>query len=66
MFASAEVVMHRQEVCRTCDRYQPLLALCGVCHCFMPVKARLAAAECPLKKWGAVQEDQSHVDHHDP
>ncbi len=29
---------------------------CGVCGCFMHIKARLKFAHCPLDKWDAVEE----------
>ena len=39
----------RMDTCRSCEKYRHFV--CMECGCFMPVKTRLRAAECPLKKW---------------
>ena len=37
----------RIEICKACSYYLPLLGNCGVCKCFMKIKARLAPMGCP-------------------
>lgn len=41
----------RLKVCSGCDRYDDESNRCGVCGCFLALKAQGAAFNCPLKKW---------------
>ena len=43
----------RIRVCRKCDQnYWIGRALfCSICKCFVPAKARVEGAKCPLGKW---------------
>ena len=54
IFASEETFEERLSICKNCEKYINLSNQCRVCLCFMPVKARFAAAECPVKKWDRV------------
>lgn len=51
-----EETHRRLEICRACDRFLAMAQLCKECLCFMPAKARLSHAECPIGKWGPVKE----------
>lgn len=46
----ALIAEERLATCRQCDRFQTN-GVCTECGCFMQFKARLAAMECPRKKW---------------
>jgi hypothetical protein len=45
-----EVAASRLAVCVDCPEYL-LTSQCRKCGCFMPVKAGLEHASCPLGKW---------------
>lgn len=53
-YVDSAIQASRMEICHGCDRLNGLLQTCRECGCFMPAKTRLAHAECPLGKWGAV------------
>jgi hypothetical protein len=41
----------RYDICKACPELIDLTKQCKQCGCFMPLKTKLAKAECPLKKW---------------
>lgn len=45
----------RSAICKACDVFDPIKGQCvrakGGCGCYMPAKAKLARASCPLGKW---------------
>jgi hypothetical protein len=45
-----ETALTRLNICNGCDRLHA--RICGECKCFMPMKVKLAHAECPIGKWG--------------
>ena len=44
----------RLSICHQCDRLIGKLNICKECGCQMDLKTSLPHAECPLKKWVAV------------
>lgn len=40
----------RISLCNACEKYRKTKQ-CGVCGCFMPLKAKFKRAACPLGKW---------------
>ncbi len=46
---SDEVYKERLSICETCSERQD--EICIQCGCHLPLKARWATQECPLKKW---------------
>lgn len=42
----------RLSICRACPEFKPETSQCGVCTCYMNIKAHMATAACPLNKWG--------------
>jgi len=42
----------RQAICDACEHRRG--PLCRQCKCVIAVKTRLAASQCPLNKWAAV------------
>ena len=46
-----EIYEDRIAICRGCKHYLSLLGNCGICKCFMKIKARLAPMSCPKKYW---------------
>jgi len=51
VMVSKRVAAHRLVRCESCERLEG--ARCLECGCFIKVKAKLVAAECPLGKWEA-------------
>lgn len=45
------VIDKRLEACITCEFFLATKQ-CAHCKCYMPVKATLSNAECPIGKWG--------------
>ncbi len=41
----------RMQICTRCPKYEPTLARCRECGCFLKLKARIKSMECPLGKW---------------
>lgn len=41
----------RLKVCEACEHFEQGLRRCSICHCFMDVKTKFVAAECPINKW---------------
>jgi len=47
-----EIKRERKAVCSDCEEYVPATTQCRQCSCAMGIKGWLAAASCPLGKWG--------------
>ena len=52
---SEEDAKARYDICKQCPELLKITKQCKKCGCIMPAKTRLAAAECPLHKWGSVK-----------
>ena len=52
MFVTLKEYNARLSVCSGCDKYNHTLKTCGVCGCFMPLKAGASMMTCPDNKWG--------------
>jgi len=57
-FVPDNVYDDRIAICRECPHYKSLLGNCGICKCFMKVKARIAPMECAdnPKRWEKTTE----------
>jgi hypothetical protein len=49
--ADAKKYEERIKICRQCELFDRYQRRCRKCGCFMLVKARMATASCPEKKW---------------
>jgi hypothetical protein len=54
--AELDVSAARIKICESCPEFVPYNRTCGICSCYMDLKTKIAASECPLKKWLSVQE----------
>jgi hypothetical protein len=54
-FATSDDGEHarRLDICRKCDRYEADAGRCRECGCFVSLKARIAALDCPLGRWSS-------------
>ena len=50
-FVPSEIYEDRISICKGCKYYISFLGNCGICKCFMKVKARIGPMECPKTKW---------------
>jgi len=50
-FVDDALYTQRLDACKACDNYGAL-GLCSECKCIMPVKAKFAQFQCPIKVWG--------------
>lgn len=41
----------RFQICQDCEELEKKWHTCGICKCWMPVKARLPKMKCPAGKW---------------
>ena len=57
---SEEVAESRRSICRKCE-HKTVIGTCGVCHCVILAKARLALSECPEQKWVKVNVETSSL-----
>jgi hypothetical protein len=48
-FSDREKSLNRLRICGSCPELS--FKVCGICHCFMPMKTKLEAATCPIGKW---------------
>jgi hypothetical protein len=57
-FVPNKVYDDRIAICRACTHYKSLLGNCGICKCFMKIKARIATSECAdnPKRWEKTTE----------
>ena len=55
---SNETKSARLEICKTCEFFNPALAQCQKCGCFLNIKTSWASEKCPLDKWGEEIEIQ--------
>jgi hypothetical protein len=51
-----EVAKKRLEICNGCAHLTKLTQQCKKCGCFMHLKVKISAAECPIGKWNKVEE----------
>ena len=54
--ATDDEASNRLSICRSCPELITLTGQCKKCGCLMNLKVKLAAAVCPIDKWGAVTQ----------
>jgi hypothetical protein len=60
ILVSEEQAQARLDICLQCEFFitqaenSIIPARCGKCGCGMKYKSRLAAAQCPINKWGPI------------
>ncbi len=57
--APEAVIAERLAICAACPEFTG--DRCKQCGCFMLPKSRLAAAQCPMDKWGKLEPTQSEL-----
>ena len=55
-FVPKDIYEDRIKVCKGCHYYSSLLGNCGICKCFMKVKARISNQSCPKGYWQKTTE----------
>jgi hypothetical protein len=48
----------RFDICKSCEHFISLTTQCKKCGCVMKAKTYLPYAECPIGKWGKVEQEQ--------
>jgi len=48
---SEETYYNRINTCNNCEHLNKTLNQCNICLCFIKLKAKFSAEECPIKKW---------------
>lgn len=56
---SKKIQEERYSICQSCEKLYRPSDTCRVCGCFMKVKTWMPNQSCPLKKWSAVESEQS-------
>ena len=51
----------RLSTCRECEHYKPITRRCGVCGCFVEVKARIPYFQCPEGKWEVYDKEDPNL-----
>lgn len=49
--AAEDLAQARLRTCASCPEFAAVARQCRLCGCFMDVKAKLLAAECPQGRW---------------
>jgi hypothetical protein len=49
--ADLDMFDKRMNICNSCPELIKITSQCKKCGCFMPAKAKLEQAKCPLGKW---------------
>lgn len=47
----------RLNICRSCEHFEEITSRCKQCGCFMEIKTRIPFVECPVGKWGKMEEE---------
>ena len=50
-----QIAADRYDTCRDCEHFNSVIKNCKKCGCFMPAKVLLKWSECPVGKWGKVE-----------
>ena len=61
-FVPKEIYEDRMSICKGCVYYSSILGNCKICTCFMKVKSRIAAQECPKGYWQKTTEIEVRED----
>ena len=59
---SQAVQEERYNICLSCPKFYMPTRSCKVCGCFMQIKTWMANQECPIGKWGVVNNEKSEVE----
>lgn len=51
LVSSDELYNQRIAECKQCEHYREETYQCRECGCFVPFKAQIKKAQCPLRKW---------------
>lgn len=51
IISEEELKAERLKICEPCEHFEKGLRRCSICHCFMDIKTKFVAAECPINKW---------------
>ena len=52
---SKEEYLKRAEICNSCVHFIKKDNSCGICGCWMEVKAKWRTSKCPKEKWGSTK-----------
>jgi hypothetical protein len=55
-YADEETANRRMAICEECPRLFRATKQCKECGCLMNLKTKLAAAKCPIDKWGPIDK----------
>ena len=56
VMAPRQVRRDRLRQCYDCEFFIPKSNRCGQCGCFMNTKVKFKQAECPVGKWGKIDD----------
>lgn len=51
VISDTELQTERIKMCEACEHFTPGLRQCKICHCFLDLKTKIVASECPINKW---------------
>lgn len=51
IFTSEEKIKQREQICQDCSQFNRESKKCYLCGCYMKVKWKFKAAECPMAMW---------------
>lgn len=56
-----DYIVERRNLCHQCEHYKTIIGVktCEVCGCVIRWKTQLKNSECPIGKWGKINDDSS-------
>jgi hypothetical protein len=64
---SPEKKAERLNICNSCEHFINLTKQCGICGCFLSLKASWASEKCPTDKWQSeIEINEEPVDNSNP
>ena len=58
-FVNKKIYKERLDICKKCDHYFKPTGNCGICGCFMRIKASISVMECPKEYWLKTKEHEA-------
>lgn len=51
VFIEKNIAQDRYDLCKQCEHFNKITAICRECGCFMKLKVKFINSVCPINKW---------------
>lgn len=52
----------RLKICESCDHFLKDSRRCDICKCYLDLKTKFQASECPINKWNQITLEENKMD----